>query len=47
MFVYEISNFLNEQLIQDIKAENNPNIVEEFHVVESNVTYKLNKKLYN
>lgn len=47
MFVYEISNFLNEQLILDIKAENNQNIVEEFYVVESNVTYKLNKKLYS
>ena len=47
MSVYEISNFLNEQLILDIKAENNKNIVKEFHVVESNSTYKSNKKLYN
>ena len=30
MSVYEILNFLNEQLILDIKAENNKNIVKEF-----------------
>ena len=47
MLVYEISNFLNEQLILDIKTENNQNIVEEFHVVESNVSNRFNKKLYN
>ena len=37
MKIYEISNYLNEQLILDIKAENNQENVDEFHVVEFRV----------
>jgi hypothetical protein len=47
MKIYEISNYLNEQLILDIKAENNQENVDEFHVTESNSTYKYNKKEFN
>ena len=47
MRVYEISNYLNEELILDIKSENNKKFVNEFHVVESNTTYRYNKKRFN
>lgn len=47
MKVYEISNYLNESLILDIKSENNKKFVDEFHVVESNATYRYNKKKFN
>ena len=47
MNIIEISNYLNEQLILDIKAENNLKYVDELHIVESNSTYRYNKKIYN
>ncbi len=47
MKIIEISNYLNEQLILDIKAENSLTYVDELHIVESNSTYRYKKKLFN
>jgi len=47
MKIFEISNYLNEQLLLDIKAENNQEYVDEFHITESNSTYRYNKKEFN
>ena len=46
MKIFEISNILNEQLLFDVKSKNSKNYINKFHVVESNFTYKYEKKDY-
>ena len=47
MKIYEFSSFYNEQLIADLKVEENSFWVDEFHFTESNRDFNFNPKSFN